>query len=154
MIPLAPEDIVTYNVQAKVAPDTGQDMLIEEKQAAEMLSMGLITEIEFHERRGKENPEQYAEANVNQRAWMTNEQKIQTMVLANLGDVNAIGQLIAANQETGDASSAIPSIMQQIQQGKAPSSIGTGSPGMPRGDSVRDPAIDVNTQPNGALPYA
>lgn len=154
MIPLSPEDIVTYNVQAKVAPDTGQDMLIEEKQAAEMFSMGLISELEYHERRGKENPEEYVAANVIQRAWMTMEQEVIAMAKAELGNLNVIGQMIAASQETGDAATAIPSILDQIQAAKNPSSIGTGSPDMPRGDSVRNPAIDVNTQPNGALPYA
>ena len=34
VVALSPEQIVSYNLQAKVNPDTGTDLLIEEKQAA------------------------------------------------------------------------------------------------------------------------
>ena len=149
MVELGPEDIVTMRLQVKVAPDTGQDNLIEEKQAAELLQQGLITEEEFHERRGKENPEEFVLANMRQRLRMILEPQMQQQILAALGNSNAIAQLIAANQQTGDAKNAVPDIMSQIseQQGPDASGMGSGSGMMPRQEGVRSPAIASNTQP-------
>lgn len=149
MISLAPEDVITLNVQVEVTPDTGTDALIEEKQAAELKQTGLITELEFHERRGKENPEEFVRANVLERFWMLQETTLQTQVLANLGDSGAIAQLVAANQATGDARDAVGGIMEQIRasNGKSPTGMGSGSGQMPRQEGVRSPNAQQTTQP-------
>lgn len=152
MIDLSPDDIPTMNIQVTVAPDTGQDALIEEKQALELLMVGKITEQEFHERRGKENPEEYVKANLLERFFMAQEMTLQQQILANLGDAQAIARMIEANQQTGDANTAVDGIMadaQNMQSGQLPGAgngLGMGSPGMPRGAPVREPTIATNTQ--------
>ncbi len=147
-IGLSGAEVVSLNLHVKYAPDTGQDNLIEEKQAAELAGVGLISELEFHERRGKENPEEYLRANVLERMWKMKEPALQAMVLANLGDTDAIGRLIAENQQSGDARNAVQGIMADVaalQQGKT--GMGSGSGGMPRAMGVRSPAIQETTQP-------
>lgn len=160
---LAPEQVVSTNIQAKVLPDTGSDALIEEKQAAEMTQLHLITPLEFHERRGKENPEEYVRAQV---MWDVFEQlkpSLAQQVLANLGNSDAIARMVAANQQSGSARDAVSSIMGDIrgqaqpqtgpsgpQPGGAPpptNGIGSGSPGMPRQQGVLSPAVQQTTQP-------
>lgn len=147
---LSPEDVITLNVQVRVDPDTGSDKLIEEKQAAELTLQGLITEIEFHERRGKENPEAFAIANAAQRLYRTIEPQVQTQFLAALGDTQAITQMILASQEQGDAKAAIPGILEQMaaaQNGET-GVMGSGSGGMPREMGVRSPNVQPTTQPS------
>ena len=152
-IELAPMDIPTLQIQVKVAPDTGQDALLEEKAALELLMAGKITEQEFHERRGKENPEEYVKANLLERFFMAQEMTLQQQILANLGDAQAIARLIQANQETGDANNAVEGIMQDVegmQNGQLPGEtggMGEGSPGMPRTEGVRSPALQQTTAP-------
>lgn len=149
MVGLGPDDIVTLNIQVKVAPDTGQDNLIEEKQAAEMRKLGYLTAIGFYERIGKENPEEWVRAETLERFWINNETTLFTQVLANLGDQQAINRLIAANQQTGDARNAIPSIVEQIKAGQTAQDggMGSGSPDMPRAMGSLSPAVAQTTQP-------
>jgi len=144
-ISLSGAEVVTMNLHVKYAPDTGQDNLIEEKQAAELTQLGLITPLEFHERRGKENPEEFVKDTIRWMVLQSQLPELITMVKASLGDTQAIAQLIAANQETGSAKDAIPGIMQQAQDRQT--GIGKGSPGMERAMGVRSPAIAANTQP-------
>lgn len=147
---LSPDEIVTMNIQVKVAPDTGQDNLIEEKQAAEMRNLGYLTAIGYYERIGKENPEEWVRAETVERYWIQREPALFANVDAALGDAQAINALIAANQETGDARTAIPRIMEQIRAGQTAEDggMGSGSPGMARAQGVRSPAIAQTTQPN------
>ena len=153
---LAPEEIVTMDVQMKVQPDTGTDLLIEEKQAAELVQLGLITEEEFHERRGKENPEEYVKANARERMRRLQEGTIQQIVLATLGDAQAVAQQYAASQETGDANSQNMDIMEQIRAMRAgePTGMGQGAEMMPRNEAVRSPAVQTTTQPVGGDTFA
>lgn len=145
MIGLAADQVVTTNVHVKYEPDTGNDKLIEEKQAADLTAAGLITDLEFHERRGKENPEEFVLASIKQKVRMTMLPNLITQILANLGDTQAIAQLIQANQQTGDARSAVSPVLDQMQQMQ--SGLGQGSAGMPRGEGVRSPALAANTAP-------
>ena len=110
---------------------------------------GLITEIEAHERRGKENPEEYVMANLVEDLWAAQKNTLITQILANLGNEEAIAQLIAANQQTGDARNAVPEIMRSLRG--AEGGMGKGSPGMPREQGVRSPAIAQTTQPQGGV---
>ena len=152
MVDLSPEEIVTMNIQVKVAPDTGQDNLIEEKQAAEMRNLGYLTAIGYYERIGKENPEEWVRAETVERYWIQREPALFANVDANLGDVQAINALIAANQETGDARNAVPDIMEQIRAGQTgeDGGMGSGRPGMPSAMGVGDPAVAQTTQPSFA----
>lgn len=149
MVDLSPDEIITMNIQVKVAPDTGQDNLIEEKQAAEMRNLGYLTAIGYYERIGKENPEEWVRAETVERYWIQREPALFANVDANLGDAQAINALIAANQETGDARTAIPGIMEQIRAGQTAEDggMGSGRPGMPSAMGVGDPAIAQTTQP-------
>jgi hypothetical protein len=149
MIELSPEDVITLNVQVTVKPDTGTDDLINTKHLSELRQLGYITGLEFHEGRGKPNPEEFVRGEVLERFWMLQEPTLHQLVLANLGDTGAIAQLIAANQETGDARSAVQGIMQQISErnGKQATGIGSGGGGMPRAEGVRSPAAQQTTQP-------
>jgi hypothetical protein len=152
MIPLAPEDIPSLNVQAKVEPDTGQDALLVEKAALEMWQLGAISEQELHERRGREDPEAYTKASALDRLRRSFEPELFATIKAAFGQSSAIMQLIAANQETGDAKNAIPQIMQQLnglQEGQVSGAtgMGSGAGGQPRGEGVRSPALQTTTQP-------
>lgn len=148
---LSGADVVTLNLHVKYSPDTGQDHLIEEKQAAELTQLGLITPLEFHERRGKENPEVFVRDTV---LWQTLMQMLPTLqqqVLASLGDANAIAMLIAANQQTGDAKSAVPAIMQQAEERLGS---GSGRGAMPRAMGSGSPAVQTTTAPQEAGEFA
>lgn len=145
---LSGDQIPTMNIQVKVSPDTGQDNLVNEKHNAEMWQLGLIPELVVHERSGIENPEEMVRANVLERLWRVMEPQMQTQILADLGNVDAIAQLIEANQETGDARTGLPKIMEQVRAAQEGNSgMGEGSPGQPRAMGVRSPAIATNTQP-------
>lgn len=150
--PLDPAQIVTMNCQVKVQPDTGQDALIEEKQAAEMVQMALITPLEFHERRGKENPEEYVRAQLMWEMFTALKPQLLQQVLANLGNTDAIAKMVQANQQTGSARDAVPGIMQDVQN-QQQGGVGEGSPGLPRAMGVRSPAVQTTTQPvSGVMP--
>ena len=146
----APEDIVTLNVQVKADSDQGQDALIEEKAALEAYQVGAITELEFHTRRGKENPEEYVRATALDRLRRSFEPEIFLNVKALFGQANALATLAQANQKTGDAKNAMPGLlntMKGIQEPNASAGAGEGSPGMPRAEGVRSPALQQTTQP-------
>lgn len=150
-IGLAPEMVVSRNVHVKYEPDTGIDNLLEEKQAAELTQLGLIPEVEFHERRGKENPEQFMFANTVERLRKTLEPVVLQQVVAALGLTDAINRMIEENAQSGDARNAVPGIMGEaegMQQGQLPTGMGQGSPGMPRTEGVRSPALQQTTQPS------
>ena len=119
-------------------------MLIE-KHLMEMWQLGAITELEFHEGRGKENPEEYVVANQVERLRKTLDPIILQQVVAALGMTDAINAMIQANAETGDARSAIPGLMGQAQ-GMQEGAMGQGAGGQPRTPGVRMPTEDVNTQ--------
>lgn len=117
------KDIPTMNVQVKIKPDIGQDQLVIEKDALEKLMAGVITEVEYHEIRGKENPEEYVQAASLDRLRKRLEPTVDTYILAALGDAGAISQMVQAAQQGQGAQSAIPQVMagfRQIQQGKLP----------------------------------
>lgn len=143
------DEIVSVNVQAKATPDQGQFALLLEKHAMELWLAGAITELEFHEMRGKENPEEYVVANQVERLRKTLDPVILQQVTANLGMLDAINAMIQANAQTGDARSAVPGLMQQaegMQNGQVPTGMGQGAGGQPRNPGVRMPTEDINTQ--------
>jgi hypothetical protein len=153
MIGLAPEDIPTLNVQSKVEPDTGQDALLVEKAAREAYLTGAITELEYHELRGKENPDEYVSASALDRLRRSFEPELFEATKAAFGQTGAIMRLIAAQQETGDAKSAVESIMNDftgLQRGQV-SGMGSGSGGQPRSEGVRSPFAQETTQPMAEL---
>lgn len=150
VIELDPEQIPTYNVQVRQTPEAGTDLLIEEKQAADLTLSGLITPLEFHERRGKENPEDYERAAMLWRFYKTYEPTMFNLILANLGAVDAQQRLIAQFQQSGNANDAVAGIMQDYEQAQN-GVLGSGSAGMPRDQGVRSPAIQQTTQPGAAM---
>ena len=147
---LAAEDIVSVNVEAKVVPDQGQFQLLIEKHAAELKQMGLITTQMFFEMIGKENPEEYelelyAEQVKNQLMPI-----IQQQIISDLGMLDAVKQMIAANQQTGSARDAVPGLMGQVGQMNPPTGapgMGQGARGQPRTEGVRSPAVQTTTRP-------
>lgn len=152
MIDLAPEDIVTLNIQVKVEPDTGNDRLIETKAYLELLLSGVIGDLEFYEEgMGKENPEEWARSAALFRLFKVIEPQLQQQVLANLGNTQAIAQMIAASQAGGSAKDAIPGIMGQV--GQQQNGQGQGSGGQPRAMGVRSPAAQETTQPAQAAGF-
>lgn len=142
---LAPEEVVSVNCQAKVTPDQGQFQLLIEKHAMELWLSGAITELEFHELRGKESPEEYVEANMVERLRKTIEPVVLQQIISDLGMMDAINQMVQANAQTGDARNAIPAMEQQAEA--MDTGMGKGSPGQPRDNGVRSPAVSTTTQP-------
>ena len=140
------EDIITVNVQAKVTPDQGQQQLLIEKHAMELWQVGFITEEEAHEKRGKENPEEYVKANMVERLRKTLEPVILQQVVTDLGMLDAVNQMLQANAQTGDARNAIPGLQQQAAGLDDPTGMGSGSPGQPRTPGTRMPTESINTQ--------
>lgn len=149
-IALSASDIVSLNVQAKATPDQGQFQLLIDKHAMEMYLSGVIPEQEMHEMRGKENPEEHVKANMVERLRKTLEPVIIQQIVADLGMMDAVNEMIRANAETGDARNAIPGLEQQgemLDEGQAPTGMGSGSLGQPRDAGVRQSVQDVNTAP-------
>lgn len=154
LVRLAPEDIVTLNIQVKSDADQGQDALIEEKAALEAYQLGAITELEYHTRRGKENPEEYVKATALDRLRRSFEPELFQGIKALFGQSSALAALVAENRASGDASKAIPGILNTIQGIQDPSGdqgngMGEGSAMMPRQEAVRSPAVQGTTQPGG-----
>lgn len=151
-IPLGPQDIVTLNIQVKCDADMGQDLLIEEKQALEAYLQGAITEEEYHQRRGKSNPEEYVRATALDRLRRSFEPELFAGIKALFGQSSALAQLIAANRQTGDAATAIPEILNTITGLQEPTGngMGMGSPNMPRQEAVRSPGLQETTTLGGA----
>ena len=155
-ISLTADEIVSLNVQAKATPDQGQFQLLIEKHAMEMYLAGVIPELEFHEMRGKENPEAHVKANTVERLRKTLEPVILQQIVADLGMMDAVNQMVQANAETGSARNAIPALewqAQMLDQGQAPTGMGSGSPGQPRDAGVRQSVQDVNTAPEVGVGY-
>lgn len=156
-IGLSGDQVISLNVIEKYEPDTGIDNLLEEKQAAELTQLGLIPEVEFHERRGKENPEEYVLSNTAERLRKaTLEPIVLQQVVAALGLLDAINKMIQEQAQSGDARNAVPGLMdqaQQMQNGQIPTGMGSGAGGMPRTEGVRSPALQETTQPGAALGY-
>ena len=146
---LSPAQIVSVNVHVKNEADKGMDNLLEEKQAFEMyMAPGSpITEYELHERRGKENPDQYVRASQRDRMRRMMEPIIAQQILTGMGQGQMLAQLIAANEQTGSARNAVEPLMQQAEGSQAPTGMGSGSAMMPRTEGVRSPALPGTTQP-------
>ena len=143
---LAPEEIVSLNVQAKVIPDQGQFQLLIEKHAMEKFLAGVGTEQSMYEEMGKENPDEWVEA-----AFVDKIRRTQIMpivaqqVVAMYGMTDAINAMIQQNAQAGDGGAgAIPGIMEKA--GEMQTGMGQGSPGQPRTPGVRTSPADVNTQ--------
>jgi hypothetical protein len=143
---LSGDDVPTLFVTVKYAPDTGTDMLIEEKQAFELFQGTGITELEFHERRGKENPEEYVIANMAEQARKLLLPELMQQVVAALNPESMIAKMLQAKEQTGSARGAAPGIIDEAtaRQGGG---MGSGSPDMPRAEGVRSPALQGTTQP-------
>ena len=144
-------EIVSVNVQAKATPDQGQFQLLIEKHAMELWLSGAITELQMHEMMGKENPEEYVVANQVERLRKTLDPIIQQQVVASLGMMDAVNAMIQENAQSGDARNAVQPLMEQakgMQDGQAPTGMGSGAPGQPRDQNagVRTSTTDVNTQ--------
>ena len=72
-----------------------------------------------------------------------------------LGLTDAINRMVQQNAQSGQSADAIPQLVEEargMQEGQM-SGMGQGSPGQPRGNGVRMPATDVNTQEAQALGY-
>lgn len=151
-IPLGPQDIVTLNMQVKCDADVGQDLLIEEKQALESYLNGAITEQEYHERRGKSNPEEYVRATALDRLRRSFEPELFDGIKALFGQSSALARLVAANRQSGQAEDAIPDILNTISGLQNPSGngMGEGSGMMPRQEGVRSPSLQETTTLGGA----
>lgn len=150
-IGLSGAEVISLNVDVKYAPDTGVDNLIEEKQAAELTQLGLIPEVEFHERRGKENPGEFVLANAAERMRKTLEPVVMQQIITALGMMDAVNRMIQENAQSGDARNAVPGMVQEaagMQQGEVPTGMGSGAAGMPRTEGVRSPALQQTTQPS------
>lgn len=138
------DEIVSVNAQAKSTPDQGQQQLLIEKHATELWQAGAITETEMHEKRGKENPEEYVLANAAERLRKMLEPVVMQQIIADLGMMDAVNAMMQANAQQGSARNAVPGLMQQAEQMNT--GMGSGSPGQPRANGVRMPATAVNTQ--------
>ena len=153
LVALDPDDCVTMAIDVEVKPDMGSDQMIVEKHYLEMAQLGKIDELEFHTRRGVDNPEEYVMRTANDRMRLSMEPYFQQQLMANLGMLGAIQRLAQANQASGKAADAIPGIMADytaMQQGKQPTGMGVGSPNAPRAMGVRSPAAQETTQPEMA----
>lgn len=147
-IGISPSEIVTLNIDVKADADQGQDKLIEEKQALESFMAGAISELEYHTRRGKENPEEYVLASALDRLRRSFEPEMFEGIKALFGQSSALARLIAKNRETGDAQEAVPEIMADINGMQQGNGMGEGSAMMPRTEGVRSPALQTTTQPS------
>lgn len=146
---LAPDDIVTLNAQVKADAEDGQDALIEEKMALEAYQLGAITELEYHMRRGKENPEEFVKATALDRLRRSFEPELFMGIKALFGQSSALAALVAQNRQNGQAEDAIPGILNTISglQNPEGTGMGEGSPNMPRAEGVRSPEAQQTTQP-------
>ena len=142
---LAPEEIVSLNVTAKVTPDQGQFQLLIEKHAAELRQLGLITLQQMYEMWGKENPEEYVLELKAEKLAEGLEPVINQQIISDLGMLDAVNAMIQANAQ-GSARNAVPGLMGQVN-GMNDTGAGKGSGGQPRGEGVRSPVVSTTTQP-------
>ena len=155
---LAPEEVISVNVTAKVTPDQGQFQLLIEKHAMEMFLAGIGTEQSMYETIGKENPEQWVAASFVDKIRRTQIMPVVAQqVVSMYGLTDALQRMMQQNAQAGDGGAgAIPGIMadaQAMQNGQQPTGMGQGSPGQPRDAGVRSPVQDVNTQEAQSLGY-
>lgn len=149
---LSGDEIVSVNVDAKVVPDQGQFQLLIEKHAAELKQLGLITLEQMYEMMGKENPAQLVLDLKAERLADQLDPIIMNQIITDLGMLDAVKQMIAANQQGQSADQVVPQLMQRLRgmnpAGQEPQTgMGQGAPGQPRGMGVRSPVAQTTTQP-------
>lgn len=142
---LAPEQVVSINVQAHVTPDQGQFQLLIEKHALEMWLAKAITREQMYEMWGKENPSELVLDVKAEQLADSLEPVIMQQITSDLGMLDAVNAMIEASQTQGSARSAVSGLIGQVEQ--LNSGQGQGAAGQPRAEGVRSPTVSTTTQP-------
>lgn len=143
---LSSEDIISINVQAKIVPDQGQRQLLIEKHASELYLGKVITLERMYEMWGLENPEEHVLALRASQLFEGLWPVIQQQIISDMGMLDALNQMMMAQEQTGDARNAVPQIMEQARAANGATGMGSGREGQPRAEGRGIPSIAVNTQ--------